>query len=104
MPMVILQLDENCDFHTLCYSSGGEIKPLTDFEDQDQAETLLKKIKATGYSITLTEPSTKREFSIGKVVNQRFIVEHRAEDLESALQYIGVSVDFVVEPPLIELI
>lgn len=99
MSMVVLKLDEKCDFFTLCFAGDQEIKPLTDFDSLEQAELIMHKINRSGYAIQLTEPSSIREFSVGKLVSGEFIAHHTTANLKQALALIDVKVDFDVEAP-----
>lgn len=99
MPMVVLKLDDECEFYTLCFAGNKDVKPLTDFDSLEHAEILMNRINKSGYAITLTEPSCVREFSVGTLVEGKFTPHFKASDLKHALKLINVNVDFDVEAP-----
>lgn len=101
--MRVVQLDEQSEIFTLCFENNGDLQPITDFDNQKQAHHIEHLINKTGYSIKLTEHSTTREFSIGLQKENSFEVFKTANDLTQALAKLNIKVDFLVEPPPIEI-
>lgn len=100
--MKVTGLDENAELYTLCFDNNGDFEPLTDFINLKQANLIQELINLSGYCIKLSDHATTREFSIGIHTENGFEVVKTTEDLTSALEFLNIKVDFLVEPPPLE--
>lgn len=102
--MKVIKLDESSELHTLCYDNNGDYEPLTDFMNAHQALLVQQLINDSGFCIKLSEHATTREFSIGKHdTDGVFKLIQTTTDLTSALDFINIKVNFLVEPPPMEI-
>lgn len=97
--MKVTRLDDNAEQYTLCFDNNGEFEPLTDFINLQQASLIQELINKSGYCIKLSDHATTREFSIGIHNGSDFEVKTTTEDLTSALEFLNIKVDFLVEAP-----
>lgn len=100
--MQVAKLDESSELYTLCFDNNGEYEPLSDFINLNQANLIQQLINNSGYCIKLSDHSTTREFSIGIHKEGGFDLVKTTEDLTTALEFLNIKVDFLVEAPPLE--